>query len=152
MVLLYASVWASVSDGASVICSFYWKFLPLCRCVSLCFSVCLQLSSPSFLSFRSKHEKGPKMSENSLSGICSALFSIWCNPKKGMAALGHVAFSLMPCPLLLRNFSVIYHLRIQFKAALLNQNFAPPPPRFLYNFVRWTAFNHFFIKREITLC
>lgn len=30
--------------------AFYWKFLPLCCCVPLCFSVCLQLPSP-FLPF-----------------------------------------------------------------------------------------------------
>lgn len=80
---------------------FYLKLL--CFCVAPCFSH----APSSLLSSLRKHEKGPKMRENYFSWMCSLLYVMQSNKK----TLLHwdIAFSLMPCPLLLRDF-LITHL------------------------------------------
>lgn len=127
--LLSASVRASVSDGAPVISAVFIGSFSRSVSVSLCFSVCLRLSFTSFLPSLRKHEKGTKTSEYSLSWMCSA----WCNPKNERLC-SDTAFPLMPCPSLLRDFLIMHHLKVHFKAALLKLKELVCVVSFSYNF------------------
>lgn len=103
---------------------------------SLCFSILLSMPPAlfSFLSFLPKKTwKDPKMSENSLSGICSALFCMWCNPKKTIGSIR--THSLTSDDLSLISEGLFNNLSLQNTAQSCAVKAVSFSPRFLYNLI-----------------